>query len=81
MRLLFTKLHNDRNRQSSSEYKYVMPITVAITNLSTVAFTPAHLFSKLLGDFLERFVIISLTYSFAKTFDRMFEYFDKLKGY
>ena len=56
-----------------------MPITFAITNLSTVAFTPAHLFSKLLGDFLERFVIISLTYSAAKTFDRMFEYFDRGK--
>ena len=67
----------DGNRQSSSEYKYVMPITVAIVNLSTVAFTPAHLFSKLLGDFLERFVIISLTYSVAKTFERMFEYFDR----
>ena len=69
----------DGNRQSSSEYKYVMPITVAIVNLSTVAFTPAHLYSKLLGEFLERFVIISLTYSVAKTFERMFEYFDRGK--
>ena len=68
--LIFIKLHESNqngNRQLRNEYAYIIPITVAVFNLSTVAFTPAHLFSTLLGGMLDRFVAISLAYAMYKT--------------
>ena len=68
--LIFIKLHEsyqDGYRQPRNEYAYIIPITVAVFNLSTVAFTPAHLFSTLLGGMLDRFVAISLAYAMYKT--------------
>ena len=46
---------------------YVLPITLATFNISTVAFTPAHVFSSLLGESLDTLIAVSLAFSMSGT--------------
>ena len=46
---------------------YVLPITAVIFNISTVAFTPAHIFSSQLGDSLDTVIASSLAFSMFVT--------------
>ena len=46
---------------------YVLPITTVTFNISTVAFTPAHVFSSLLGESLDTLIAVSLAFSMSGT--------------